>query len=65
MSDPIVYSLDSSRNIRKSVVIYKHLYPNIVSPVAYISKPKHVSEEDFNKILDLLWAPRWDKEASK
>ena len=57
MSKTSVYSIDTSTNIRKSVTIYKHEEPNIIYPVAYISKPKHTSEEEFNKILKLIWTP--------
>lgn len=39
----------------KSGIIWGHsTTKNAIAPLVYISKPKHISEEDFNEILDKI-----------
>ena len=53
MKAPITYTIDRSKDFRKSVIIWKE-NTGCSSPIAYIHKPKHVSEDDFNKFLDSI-----------
>lgn len=48
-------SIDKSKTFRKSVIIFKYIGPNISVPLAYISKPKHISQEEFDRFLDLFF----------
>jgi hypothetical protein len=50
-------SIDKSKTFRKSVIIFKKIEPSTSVPLAYISKPKHISQEEFDKFLDLFFTP--------
>lgn len=50
-------SIDKSKTFRKSVIIFKKIEPNTSVPLAYISKPKHISQEEFDNFLDLFFIP--------
>lgn len=38
----------------KSAILWGHHKEGGTSPLIYISKPKHVSQEDFEEVLDKL-----------
>jgi len=44
------YYIDTSRDIRKSIIIYQ-VKGSVHSPVMYISKPKWISQEDFEELF--------------
>lgn len=37
----------------KSAIVWGH-FEGVMSPLFYITKPKHISQEDFDAILDRL-----------
>lgn len=45
------YYLDKSKTIRKSIIIYKNK-GSVHSPIIYISKPKWVTNEEFDKFIN-------------
>lgn len=47
------FYIDRSKSIRKSVIIY-HINGSVHSPVVYLSKPKWITDEDFNDLLDRM-----------
>lgn len=47
------FYIDRSKSIRKSVIIY-HINGSFHSPVVYLSKPKWITDEDFNDLLDRM-----------
>ena len=49
----IEYFIDKSKSFRKSVILFQ-MKGNVASPLLYINKPKHINEEEFNKILDRI-----------
>lgn len=42
------------QGICKSYAIWKRGKPNSISPMVYLRKPKHVSDNDFNDFIDKL-----------
>jgi hypothetical protein len=52
---PIVdhYFLDFSKEIRKSIVLYKQT-GSVATPMAYISRPKWIEEKDFEEFVRSL-----------
>lgn len=47
------YSIDNSKSIRKSVVVWGS-EGNISYPIMYISKPKHINQEDFDRMIEKM-----------
>lgn len=47
------FYIDRSKSIRKSVIIY-HINGSVHSPVVYLSKPKWITDEEFNDLLDRM-----------
>lgn len=45
------YYIDKSRDLRKSIIIYR-VNESVHSPVMYISKPKWISQEDFEDLFN-------------
>jgi len=49
----VTYFLDKTKEFRKSIVLFKQV-GNVCSPVMYISKPKHVSQEEFDELFNKI-----------
>jgi len=47
------YWFDKSRTIRKSIILYKQ-QDGMATPVMYLSKPRWVSDEEFNEFFNNL-----------
>lgn len=47
------YYIDFSRQIRKSIILYK-LKGNVSTPIVYFKKPKWIKEEDFENFIKSL-----------
>ena len=47
------FYIDRSKSIRKSIIIYQ-IKGSVHSPVVYLSKPKWITDEDFNDLLDRM-----------
>ena len=47
------YWFDKSRTIRKSIILYKQ-QDGLATPVMYLSKPRWVSDEEFNEFFNNL-----------
>ena len=51
MSKVREYYIDKSKTIRKSIIIYRDM-GSVHSPIMYLSKPKWVSQEEFDAFVD-------------
>lgn len=47
------YYIDKSKTIRKSIIVYG-VNGGLHSPVMYISKPKWISQEDFDELFSRM-----------
>lgn len=47
------YYIDYSRQIRKSIMLYK-IKGSVATPVVYFTKPKWIKEEDFVNFIKSL-----------
>ena len=47
------FEFDKTFKFRKSAIIWGH-EPGVMYPILYLSKPKHISQEDFEEILNKL-----------
>ena len=47
------FYIDRSKSIRKSIIIYQ-IKGSVHSPVVYLSKPKWITDEEFNDLLDRM-----------
>lgn len=47
------YEFDTSRQIRKSIIIWEHNGEEF-TPVMYLSKPKFVKQEVFDKLVNRM-----------
>lgn len=47
------YYIDYSRQIRKSIMLYR-LKGSVATPVVYFTKPKWIKEEDFVRFIKSL-----------
>lgn len=47
------YYIDRSKSVRKSVIIYQ-IKESVHSPVMYLSKPKWITEDEFNDLMDRM-----------
>ena len=47
------FYIDSSKSIRKSIIIYQ-IKGSVHSPVVYLSKPKWITDEEFNDLIDRM-----------
>jgi hypothetical protein len=45
------YYIDKSKSIRKSIIIYR-IKGSVHSPIMYISKPKFITENEFNDFIN-------------
>ena len=45
------YYIDKSKTIRKSIIIYENK-GTVHSPIIYISKPKYVTQDEFDKFIN-------------
>lgn len=45
------YYIDRSRKLRKSVIIYE-IRGSLHTPILYISKPRWLTDSEFNETLD-------------
>lgn len=45
------FEVDRTKSVLKSVVVWGHK-GSVISPLFYIQKPKHLTEEEFNYIMD-------------
>lgn len=50
-TNTVQYFLDRSKTMRRSVILYK-MVGSVATPVMYLTRPKFVSEEEFNTFLD-------------
>ncbi len=53
MKEKSKYYLDSSMDLRKSIIMYK-IDGCVHSPVMYLKKPKWVSDEDFKDLFNRM-----------
>ena len=47
------YYIDRSRSIRKSVILYE-IRGSLHTPILYISKPRWLTDSEFNETLDRI-----------
>ena len=47
------YYIDRSRSIRKSVIVYE-IRGSLHTPILYISKPRWLTDSEFNDTLDRI-----------
>lgn len=47
------FYIDRSKSIRKSIIIYQ-IKGSVHSPVVYLSKPKWITDEEFNDLIDRM-----------
>ena len=47
------YEFDTSRQLRKSIIIWEHNGEEF-TPIMYLTKPKFVKQEDFDKLVDRM-----------
>ncbi len=47
------YYLDTSRTVRKSIILFK-IKGCVHYPIMYLTKPKHISQKEFNDIFERM-----------
>lgn len=47
------YYIDRSRKLRKSVIVYE-IRGSLHTPILYISKPRWLTDSEFNETLDRI-----------
>ena len=47
------YYIDRSRSLRKSVIVYE-IRGSLHTPILYISKPRWLTDSEFNETLDRI-----------
>lgn len=49
----VTYFFDRSKQFRKSIILFKQV-GSTCSPVMYMSKPKYLSNEEFDKLFSSM-----------